>query len=98
MRISKYVSICHKIKIWRKIHTCLPNSKYIKDMLKCPFLHQLYTKRYKYTNVQNIYTHIYIHRYIYTYIHINIYIYTYIHRHIDIYKYRYILIYTNTYI
>ena len=46
--------------------------KYIKDILKCPFLHQLYTIRYKYANVQNIYTNIYT--YIYMYIHIYIYI------------------------
>ena len=59
------------------MRTCLPNSKYIKNILKCLLFNQLYTKRYKYTNVQNIYTHIYIHRYIYTYIHINIYIYIY---------------------
>ena len=26
--------------------------KYIKDILKCPFLHQLYTVRYKYANAQ----------------------------------------------
>ena len=31
-----------------------------KDILKCPFLHQLYTIRYKYTNVQYIYIYIYI--------------------------------------
>ena len=35
--------------------------KYIKDVLKCPFLHQLYTIRYKYANVQ-IYICIYIYR------------------------------------
>ena len=55
----------------------LPNSKYIKDILKCPFLHQLYTIRYKYANVQNRYTHIC------TYIHIYIHIYIYIHLYID---------------
>ena len=42
-----------------KKNTCLPNSKYIKDILKCPFLHQLYTIRYKYTNVQYIYKYTY---------------------------------------
>ena len=40
--------------------------KYIKDILKCPFLYQLYTIRDKYTNVQ-IYTNIYIYIYIYIY-------------------------------
>ena len=50
--------------------------KYIKDILKCPFLHQLYTIRYKYTNVQNI--NIYIHTYMLT-------SYIYRERDIDIY-------------
>ena len=42
--------------------------KYIKDILKCPFLYQLYTIRDKYTNIQ-IYTNIYIYIYILTYFH-----------------------------
>ena len=57
-------------KAMKKNTTCLPNSKYIKNiLLKCPFLNQLYTIRCKYTNVQNLYTHIctYIHIYIHTY-------------------------------
>ena len=42
-------------------------------MLNCPFLHQLYTIRYIYTDVQSIYLSItYIHTYIYIYIHIYI--------------------------
>ena len=41
--------------------------KYIKDILKCPFLYQLYTIRDKYTNIQ-IYTNIYIYIYMYNYI------------------------------
>ena len=56
MRISKEVSIYLPQNKTMKKNTCLPNSKYIKDILKCPFLNQLYTIGYKYTNVQNIYT------------------------------------------
>ena len=41
--------------------------KYIKDILKCLILYQLYTIRDKYTNVQ-IYTNIHIYIYIYIYI------------------------------
>ena len=55
--------------------------KYIKDILKCPFLYQLYTIRDKYTNIQiytNIYICIYIYIYIYIYVCIIIYKYIYI--------------------
>ena len=72
------------------IYTSLPNSKYIKNILKCPLLNQLYTIRHKYTNVQNIYTHTYID--VHTYIHVHTYRqtdrqtdrHTYIHTHIMI--------------
>ena len=60
--------------------------KYIKDILKCPFLYQLYTIRDKYTNIQiytNIYIYIYIciiiYKYIYIFKYIYIYILTYFH-------------------
>ena len=36
-----------KKKIQEQVYTCVPNSK---NILKCPFLHQLYTIRYKYKN------------------------------------------------
>ena len=54
MTISKYL-FAKKLKLRKKIHLFLPNSKYIKDILKCPFLHQSYTIRYKYLNVQNMF-------------------------------------------
>ena len=67
----------------RYIHVFLIQ-KYIKDILKCPFLHQLYTIRYKYINVQYIYIYmyVYIHKYIHT--HIYTHIHTYTHTYIDI--------------
>ena len=73
----------------RYIHVFLIQ-KYIKDMLKCPFLHQLYTIRYKYINVLYIYIYIYIYIYLYMYVYIHKYIHTHIYTHIHTYTHTYI--------
>ena len=51
MKLSIYLPQNKTMKKNWYIHvSCLPNSKYIKDILKCLILHQLYTIRD--TNIQ----------------------------------------------